>query len=67
MCTSRLIHSDAASFEDGASARFATSPNSTRSAAAASRGRPRPGEASPARIAPIPSRCHSRSSTYAPP
>ena len=64
MCTSRLIHSDAASFDDGASARFATSPNSTRSAAAASRGRPRPDEASsPARIAPIPRRCHSRSST----
>src|SRR5689334_22569692 len=45
MCTSRLIHSAAASFDDGASARFATSPNSTRSAPAASRGRPRPGEA----------------------
>ena len=31
MCTSWLIQSAAASFEDGASARLATSPNSTRS------------------------------------
>ena len=31
MCTSRLIHSAAASFDDGASARLATSPNRTRS------------------------------------
>ena len=63
MCTSRLIHSDAASFDDGASARFATRPNRTRSAAAVSRGRPRPEEASPARIVPIPSRFHSWSRT----
>ena len=67
MCTSRLIHSAAASFDDGASARLATSPNSTRSAAAASRGRPRPEEASPARIFPMPRRCHKASSTNAPP
>src|SRR5713226_7481543 len=67
MCTSRLIHSAAASFEDGASARLAVSPDSTRSAAPASRGRPRPDEASPARILLIPSRPHSWSSTYAPP
>src|SRR6478752_4177067 len=31
MCTSWVIQSAAASFEDGASARLATSPNSTRS------------------------------------
>ena len=54
MCTSRLIHSDAASFDDGASARFATSPNSTRSAAAASRGRPRPGRGEPGQDRPDP-------------
>jgi len=40
MCTSRLIHSDAASFDDGASVRFATSPNSTRSAARVPRPAP---------------------------
>ena len=56
----RLIHSAAASFEDGASARLATRPNSTRSAAAAiSRPAP-PADASPARIFPMPSRRHSR-------
>jgi len=35
-------------------------------AATASRGQPSPEEASPARIVPIPSRCHSAYSTYAP-
>ena len=67
MRTSRLIHSAAASFDEGASARLATSPNSTRSVAAASRGRPRPDARSPLRIDPMPSRFHSASSTYAPP
>src|SRR6266536_3009343 len=47
MCTSLLIHSAAASSEDGASARLATRPNSTRSVAAASRGRPRRGGGKP--------------------
>jgi len=55
MCTSRLIHSDAASFDDGASARFATSPNSvTRSAAAVSRGPAPPRRAEPGQDGPDP-------------
>ena len=61
--TSSLAQRAAASFEDGASARFAISANSTRSAGGSSR-RPfsRP------RIAgPMPSRSHSASSTYVPP
>ena len=41
MCTSWLIQSAAASFDDGASARLATSANSTRSVTSTSRGRPR--------------------------
>jgi hypothetical protein len=63
MCTSWEIQSAAASFDDGASARLATSPNSTRSN----------GEL-PRRIArslvitvSMPSRCHSPSSTSVPP
>ena len=56
MCTSRLIHSEAASFEEGARARLATSPNSTRSVAAVSRGRPRPVDARLVRIFAMPSR-----------
>ena len=61
--TSSLAQRAAASFEDGASARFAVSANSTRSALGSSR---RP--FSRARIAgPMPSRSHSASSTCVPP
>ena len=61
--TSSLAQRAAASFDDGASARFATSANSTRSADG-SRRRP----FSSSRIAgPMPSRSHSASSTQVPP
>ena len=64
MCTSSVTQDAAASFEDGASARFATSANSTRSVAAASR---RDLPSSFVIAVPIPSRSHSPSSTQAPP
>ena len=53
----------AASLEDGSSARLATSANSTRSVAASRRVLP----SRAVRIAPIPSRCHSWSSSHGPP
>ena len=63
MCTSWVIQSAAASFEDGASARLATSPNSTRS-----NGEPPRRVASSRLIAvSMPSRRHSPSSTSVPP
>src|SRR6266540_6408057 len=63
MCTSWDTHPAAASFDDGASARLATSANSTRSVAASRRVLP-----SRVRIVlAIPSRAHSASSTHAPP
>jgi hypothetical protein len=60
---SSLIHRAAASFDEGTSARFATRPNSTRSAASSSR---RP-FSSRFIAAPIPSLAHSTSSTQVPP
>ncbi len=61
--TSWLTHLAAASFDDGASARFATRANSTLSAVS-SRRRP----FSRRRISfPMPSRAHSASSTQVPP
>ena len=63
MCTSWVIQSAAASFEDGASARLATSPNSTRSNGELTRRL-----ASSLLIAvSMPSRRHSPSSTSVPP
>ena len=61
--TSSLAQRAAASFEDGASARFATRANSTRSAPG-SRRRP---FSSPRIAGPMPSRSHSASSTCVPP
>ena len=63
MCARRLTHPAAASFEPGASARFATSANSTRSVRG-SRLRP---VSSRVMTVSIPSRRHSASSTTVPP
>jgi len=63
MCTSWVIQSAAASFDDGASARSATSPNSTRSNGEVTRRR----ASSLVITVPMPSRRHSPSSTSVPP
>ena len=72
MCTSWVIQSAAASFEEGASARLATSPNSTRSVTSVARGRPRrgvlPGPVSkPLSTVSMPNRRHSASRVNVPP
>ena len=63
MCARRLTHPAAASFEPGASARFATSANSTRSCA----GRACGPASSRVMTVSIPSRRHNASSTSVPP